>query len=244
MTATAAVRSLSAAYGDRLVFAGVTLTLEPGTLTAVIGPNGSGKSTLLRAFAGEVKPREGTVDRPSSLALITSSQAPPPDVTPRDLAGYGLALRRPWWQLGTSSDDVRAVDAALESVGLTAQAESAVSTLSDGEVQRSWIAAALAIGARTLLIDEPTSHLDLRYQLEVLRTLKALARGGVAVAAAVHDLSLAARFADVIALIAHGRLVAGRPESILDPQAIRDAFGVEVAVFPHPTEGHLLCVPT
>jgi iron complex transport system ATP-binding protein len=177
------------------------------------------------------------------VAFIASSASPPPDVTPAELADYGLALRRPWWRLAPGPGDEEAVLRALERTGLTERARDPVSTLSDGEIQRAWIAAALAVGAQTLLIDEPTSHLDLRYQLDVLQTLKGLTATGVAVAAAVHDLTLAARFADAIALLADGKLKSGRPADVLEPRAVAAAFGIEVTIFPHPTEGYLVCLP-
>jgi ABC-type cobalamin/Fe3+-siderophores transport system ATPase subunit len=244
VNATASVRDLRIAFDGRTLFDRVSLSLEPGTFTAIVGPNGSGKSTLLRVFAGAKKPDAGSVFRPDGVAFIASTSSPPPDVTPLELADYGLALRRPWWRFAPGADDADASRRAIERVGLTGRARDPVSTLSDGEVQRAWIAAALAIGGSTLLIDEPTSHLDLRYQLEVLRTLKALTATGVAVAAAVHDLTLAARFADVIALLSGGALVSGSPSVVLTREAVAHAFGIGVSVFTHPTEGYLVCLPS
>jgi|HubBroStandDraft_1064217.scaffolds.fasta_scaffold193113_2 ABC-type cobalamin/Fe3+-siderophores transport system ATPase subunit len=243
MSAHASVERATVAYGSRIVFAGVTLALEPGKFTAVIGPNGSGKSSLLRVLAGIQRPAAGIAARADGVALIASSSNPPSDVTPAELADYGLALRRPWWRLRPDAADAAAVAGALARTGLTQRADDAVSELSDGEVQRAWIAAALAAGCRTLLIDEPTSHLDLRYQVEVLQTLRALTAQGAAVAAAIHDLTLAARYADTVALLAAGRLIAGPPAEVLRPQAIADAFGIDVTVFDHPTEGYLICMP-
>jgi iron complex transport system ATP-binding protein len=135
-------------------------------------------------------------------------------------------------------------EAALARTGLLERADDPIASLSAGEVQRAWIAAAIAQDAGALLIDEPTSHLDLRYQLEVLRMLRALAVGGAAVAAAVHDLTLAARFSDRIVLLAGGRAVCGPPEEVLERGAVRDAYGVGVSIHRHPTEGYLICLPT
>jgi len=243
MTDVTSVRGASVRYGSRTIFSDATLALEPGTLTAVVGPNGSGKSSLLRLFAGAQCPSGGAATRAAGTSLIVSSVSPPSDVTPRALADYGLALRRPWWRFAPDAADAAAVQSALAQTGLTDRADDAVVTLSDGEVQRAWIAAALATSAQTLLIDEPTSHLDLRYQLEVLQTLRQLADGGAAVAAAIHDLTLAARFADRIALLAGGRLTSGTPDEIFDGAALRDAFGVGISVHRHPSEGYLVCLP-
>jgi ABC-type cobalamin/Fe3+-siderophores transport system ATPase subunit len=241
--AGASVAGVAVRYGARSVFSGVSLSLEPGTFTAVVGPNGSGKSSLLRVIAGVQRPDEGTVSHAAGIALVASSVNPPSDVTPRELADYGLALRRPWWRLRPSAADEAATAAALARTGLTDRADDPVAQLSAGEVQRAWVAAALALSAKTLLIDEPTTHLDLRYQVEILETLRALTAGGVAVAAAIHDLTLAARFADAVALLADGSLVSGPPVEILEPAALGRAFGVGVSVHRHPEEGYLVCLP-
>ena len=244
MSVAVAGRSLGVRYGERLVFDDVDLDLTAGRLVVIVGPNGSGKSSLLRALAGIQKPTSGTVRRDAATLLIGSQAAPPPDVTPRDLAGYGLALRRPWYRLASSAEEDEAVDAALARTGLTDRAGDAIGEMSAGEVQRAWIAAALATKVGALLVDEPTSHLDLRYQIDVLNTLRALTADGVAVAAAVHDLSLAARFGDVVCVLAGGTLIAGPPESVLTPEILSRAYEVEVSVHRHPTWGFLVCTPS
>jgi ABC-type cobalamin/Fe3+-siderophores transport system ATPase subunit len=243
VTAAARVEDATVRYGRRLVFSGVTLSLQQGSFTAIVGPNGSGKSSLLRVLAGQQRPTAGIVERASRVALIVSSVNPPSDVTPRELSDYGLALRRPWWRFAPDAAESAAAESALTRTGLLERADDPVAALSDGEVQRAWIAAALATAAEALLIDEPTSHLDLRYQLEVLHTLRELATSGVAVAAAVHDLTLAARFADTVALLSNGALVSGPPEVILEPRSLSNAFGVDVSVHRHPTDGYLICLP-
>ena len=234
---------MSVRYGRRTIFSDATLALHPGTFTAIVGPNGSGKSSLLRVLAGLQRPDGGTAVRAPGTSLIVSSVNPPSDVSPRALADYGLALRRPWWRFAPSPSDAAAAESALAQTGLLDRADDPVVTLSAGEVQRAWIAAALAASARTLLIDEPTSHLDLRYQMEVLHTLRALSTSGVAVAAAIHDLTLAARFADVVALVANGRLASGTPEAIFDARTLGAAFGIDVSIHRHPTDGYLVCLP-
>ena len=243
MTAPASVKAVSVRYDTRTIFSGVSLVLQPGSFTAIVGPNGSGKSSLLRVLARVQRPNDGSVAEAHGVALVASAVNPPSDVTPRELADYGLALRRPWWRLRPTASDETAVAAALARTGLDDRADDPVAQLSAGEVQRAWIAAALATSARTLLIDEPTTHLDLRYQIEILETLRALTSSGVAVAAAIHDLTLAARFADTIALLAGGTLVSGPPVEVLEPEALRHAFGVAVSVHRHPDDGYLVCLP-
>jgi iron-chelate-transporting ATPase len=237
-------RSLGVRYGARRVFDEVDLELPAGQLVVIVGPNGSGKSSLLRVLAGIQKPSTGAVQRSASTLLIGSQSAPPPDVTPRDLAGYGLALRRPWYRLAASREEDDAVEAALARTGLTDRARDALGEMSAGEVQRAWIAAALATKVGALLVDEPTSHLDLRYQIDVLKTLRALAADGVAVAAAVHDLSLAARFGDIVCVLAGGTMIVGPPEKVLTAEILSNAYDVEVSVHRHPEWGFLLCTPS
>jgi iron complex transport system ATP-binding protein len=235
-------RGLGVRYGARSIFSDLDIALADGKMTALVGPNGAGKSSLLRVLAGTQKPSAGSLERPERVALVATSLALPPDVTPSQLAGYVIALRKPWWQLRTASSEHTAVDAALERTGLLERANDAAATLSAGELQRAWIAAALAAQASVLLIDEPTTHLDLRYQLEVLRTLKTLARSGVAVLAAIHDLTLAARFADSVALLAGGVIECGPPEQVLRAPNLTRAFGVEVTTHADP-EGYIVCTP-
>ena len=243
MTAIAAVNGVAVRYGRRTIFSGVSLALPPGSFTAIVGPNGSGKSSLLRVIARVQRPDAGSVSAADGVALVVSTVNPPSDVTPRELADYGLGLRRPWWRLRPTPSDESAVAAALARTGLDDRADDPVAHLSAGEVQRAWVAAALATSARTLLIDEPTTHLDLRYQVEILETLRSLTSNGVAVAAAIHDLTLAARFADTIALLAGGTLVNGPPLEVLEPEALRRAFGTAVSVHRHPDDGYLVCLP-
>ncbi len=177
-------------------------------------------------------------------AFIDSSVQPPADVTSEELAGYGLAARSKWWRLSPSSDHVAKVREALASTGLLQSASDPVGTLSAGEIQRAWIAAGLATSPAALFIDEPTAHLDMRYQLDVLRTLRKVAASGVAVLAAIHDLSLAARFCNSAALLAHGRVESGLPADVFEALALSRAFGVDISTHRHPNNGYLVCMPS
>ena len=244
MSPAVSARGLALRYDAREIFHEVDIALLPGTVTAVVGANGAGKSSLFRVLAGVQQPSAGTIERAAAVMLIASDAAPPPDVTPRDLAGYGLALRRPWFRFRPGLEEERAIALGIERAGLTDRADEPIGSLSAGEVQRAWIAAALATKPAALLVDEPTSHLDLRYQLEVLRTLRSLAASGVAVAVAMHDLTLAARFADRAAMFAGGTLLVGPPEAIFVPGSLARAFGIAVTTHRHPVDGYLVCLPT
>ncbi len=234
---------LAVSYGTRRVFDGIDIDVSRGRLVALIGPNGSGKSSLLRVLAGTQAPSAGRVVRSGSVALIAPSGEPPGDLTPFDLAGYGISARKRFWQWSLGSDEQRRIREALGRCDIAERADDPVASLSAGEVQRAWIAAALATAPDVLLVDEPTTHLDLRYQVEMLQMLVALTRSGVSVVAAIHDLTLAARFADDMALIANGRLQAGPPDEILEAGALSAAFGVDVSTHRHPTGGYLICLP-
>ncbi len=242
MSVLIAARGLEVRYAARCVFARVEVELERGRLVALVGPNGAGKSSLLRVLAGTQRPTSGEVVRTARASLIATATPLPADVTPAELASYALALRRPWWRATQTQAETAAIGSALERTGLADRADDPAADLSDGEVQRAWIAAALAANTEVLLIDEPTTHLDLRYQLEALRTLKTLARSGAAVMVAIHDLTLAARFADEIALLAEGALSSGAPEDVLEAATLSRAFGVQVSTHRDP-EGNLICTP-
>ncbi|MBC5804748.1 MAG: hypothetical protein DLM53_08560 [Candidatus Eremiobacter antarcticus] len=235
---------LRVAYDGRLVFHEVDIAIPRGHLVALIGPNGSGKSSLLRVLAGVQKPASGVVDALSRVALIVPADAPPGDLTPTDLAGYACSVKRKWWQWSLPPHERRLIERALGRCRLEDRANEPVWRLSAGEVQRAWMAAALACSAETLLIDEPTTHLDLRFQMEILRTLRELAGCGLTIVMSLHDLTLAARFADSIALLAGGQLSCGAPQHILTEDSLARAFDVSVTTFPHPAQGYTICVPS
>ncbi|MDQ2817625.1 MAG: ABC transporter ATP-binding protein [Candidatus Eremiobacteraeota bacterium] len=243
MIAALRAADLSVRYGPKTVFSDVTFELEAGSFTGLVGPNGAGKSSLLRVLAGVQKPASGNTRRSGSAVLIDASGAPPGDLTAHELAGYGMAIRRPWWRFRATEQESAITQAALVQTGLAARGHDAIETLSAGEAQRAWIAAGLATQPAILLIDEPTAHLDLRYQLEVVQTLRQLARSGVAVLAAIHDITLAARCCDAIALLADGALVCGPSASVLEPARLSRAFGVGVATYRLPDDDSIVCVP-
>ncbi|MGH7659764.1 MAG: ABC transporter ATP-binding protein [Vulcanimicrobiaceae bacterium] len=212
---------LRLAYRGIVVLDGVSLQLRNGELLAIIGPNGAGKSTLLRALAGLHVPAQGTVSvdghpvggmnsqtRARHIALIEVDNTPVPNVTVREAVAQGRLPHRPWWRWSAIAEDDAVVDAALERAQLSDRPNRALETLSSGEQQRAWLALALAQQAPNLLLDEPTSHLDLRHAMRILALLRQLAEDGAAVAVVFHDLNLAAAYADRIALVGQGRLLA------------------------------------
>ena len=234
------------ALGAQPVLADVSFEIAPGTLVAVVGPNGAGKTTLLRALAGLV-PYGGRLamdgravqawaprERARHLAFVRQAPGGGEAFTVRETVALGRAPHLAWAAALTAAADA-AVEAALDALGLAALADRPLGALSGGERQRVALAQAVAQDTPALLLDEPTAHLDVRHALDLLVRARALADAGRTVVAAVHDLGLAARFADRLLVIADGTLAAdGPPGAVLTPALLASAFGVEATVSPGP----------
>ncbi len=250
MTATLnqlSTQGLDLRYGDRLVVGGLDLTLPGGAVTAIVGPNACGKSTLLRGLSRLLAPAAGSVTldgadihRMSARALaLRMGLLPQQPVTPEAIT-VEARLLSPW-----SAADQKAVDEALERTGTAALRDQPVDQLSGGQRQRAWIALALAQDTELLLLDEPTTFLDLRHQLDVLDLVAALhAEAGRTVVMVLHDLGQAARYADHMVVLKEGRLAAaGAPADVLDAELVKSVFDVDCRVIPDPETGTPLVVP-
>ncbi len=241
MSALAELRGASVVRGERTVLEDVSLRLDPGARVAIVGANGSGKSTLLRAMLGLVPLAKGEAflgdARVTALARVeiarratlvlqdTHVEAP---ITVRDLVELG---RYPHRGTSLAVHDRARIDAALARVDVASLSLRDVRTLSGGELQRAHLARALAQDTPLLLLDEPTASLDLGHQHTLLEVLRALAAEGRAIGAVLHDLSLAARWAERIVVLARGRVLAdGTPREVLVPDTIERAFGVRPRV--------------
>ena len=239
--------------GRRLIIDDVDCTVPGGRVGALLGPNGAGKSTLLHLIAGVERADAGTArlgdrdlaalrrrDRARVVALAEQEVTDAPGLRVAEVVALG---RTPYVGAfaGPGELDRAIVRRCIEDAGLTELEGREYATLSGGERQRVNIARALAQEPELLLLDEPTNHLDIRAQLSMLQLLRGLAHGGLTVLAALHDLSLAAGYADHVIVLADGRVVAaGAPRDVLTPALIHDVWGVAAEVLEHPLTGRPL----
>lgn len=268
---TLAGDDLTLGYGRSTVVHGVSVTLEPGTVTALVGPNGSGKSTLLRSLArlhpvdqGSVRLGDGETARDVHLlsprefatrvTLFSQSRPTPDGLSVREVVSFGRHPHRRRFA-GLGAEDVAAVDHALQVTGMADKADRSAGELSGGEVQRAWLAACLAQDTGVVLLDEPTNHLDLRFQTEILDLVRDLADGAdgtggtsgdqpVTIGVVLHDLDHALRVADRLVLLAGGRVLAtGPPQDVLTADNIAAAYDIPVDVGVDPRTGRLRIDP-
>ncbi|WP_304455491.1 ABC transporter ATP-binding protein [Nocardiopsis sp. YSL2] len=249
--------ALSVAYGSRTVLDTIDLDIPDRAVTAIIGPNGCGKSTLLKTMGRVLAPGTGAVlldgepvhRRPTrelarELGLLPQANTVPEQLTVTDLVARGRHPHRGAFGRWTRSDQ-DAVDGALEATGMGELAGRAVDELSGGQRQRAWIAMTLAQRTPILLLDEPTTYLDLAHRLEILRLLRTLNQErGVTVVMVLHDLHEASRYADHLIALSDGGVVAqGDPGDVITPDLVEAVFGVACAITPDPVSGAPLVVP-
>ena len=259
--ATLHASGLTLKYDQRIVLEGLSTEIPEGEVTMIVGANACGKSTLLRALSRLLKPAAGTVSlggkdihtRPARevariLGLLPQHPTAPDGVTVRDLVGRGRFPHQSFfrgWSGGASPQDERAVHEAMSATDTLGLADRTVDHLSGGQRQRVWIGMALAQETEVLLLDEPTTYLDLAHQVEVLDLLTDLnRRRGTTVAIVLHDLNLAARYADHIIAMKNGRIAAeGDAGTVITESLVRDVFGLESRVVSDPVSGTPLIVP-
>lgn len=252
-----AVHDVRAGYDGRIVVDGLNLAVAPGQWVGLIGPNGGGKSTAVKAMTGVLRPQAGRVmlagrdlyrqnRRWVAQRLAVVSQEEPADFgyTVGDVVAMGR-LPHVSWLRSEGPGDRAAVAAALAKTGLTAMADRALATLSGGEKQRVFLARALAQQPDVLVLDEPTSHLDVAYQVALCELLRRLCDDdGLAVVTVLHDLTLAGQYCDELVLLSGGRVrQAGPPAAVLDEALLADAYGGRVIVLPHPETGRPAVLP-
>jgi iron complex transport system ATP-binding protein len=242
------VENLSHSFGNVQVLDGVHLNVECGEFVAVVGPNGAGKSTLLRLINGTLSPDSGTVTLDGTPVSEQSARAVSRQVgtVPQDTSlGFAFTVeqvvemgRTPHRSRLDWSEEGTPVERALERTQTTDLRDRTINEISGGQRQRVVLARALAQEPDALLLDEPTASLDINHQIRVLDLISELVADGKAVLAAIHDLDLAARYCDRIAVLADGQIWAnGPPETVLDDPALERAFGIETRVADNPVTG-------
>lgn len=255
--ATLRAEDLVLAYGDHRVIDGLDVQVPEGRVTVLIGPNASGKSTLLRGLARLMTPRAGAVYLDGEpiddlspravaqrLALLPQAPVAPEGIAVRDLVARGRTPYQRWWRQWSPADE-RAVDAALAATGMTDLAARRLEALSGGQRQRAWLALALAQDTPLLLLDEPTTHLDLAHQVEVLELVGELnRRDGRTVVMVLHDLNQACRYAHHLTVMREGRIIAsGPPGDVVSARLVQEAFGTPVQILTCPVSGAPLVIP-
>ncbi|GGF68786.1 ABC transporter [Azorhizobium oxalatiphilum] len=252
-----AAEDLAAGYGRHAVLDGVSLDVAAGRFTALVGPNGSGKSTLLSAMSRLLAPMRGvvTLDGKAIHRMPTKALArelgilPQNPLQPEGLSVFDLVSRGRYPHQGLlrqwSDADEAAVERAMRLTGTLEFARRPVDDLSGGQRQRCWIAMAIAQETQTILLDEPTAFLDLRYQVEILDLLHDLTLNhGRTIVAVLHDLNLAVSYADTVVFLKDGAIRGtASPPADCTPALIRDVFGIEVLMVPHPETGGPVFIP-
>ena len=248
---------VSAGYGrSPAIVENIDLTIETGEVTVLIGPNGCGKSTLLQTIGRLLKPRSGSIHVDELDALATDPkrvartiaylpQSPivPVSITVEQLVGYGRAPHQSLLGL-RSARDIELVDAAIATTGLEDFRHKAVAEMSGGQRQRAFIAMALAQDTPYVMLDEPTTFLDIRHQMETMELVRQLHDAGRTSIVVLHDIAQAARYGDRLVVMHAGRIVAqGKPAAVVTPELLHSLYGLNCMVYPDPVTGTPVVTP-
>ncbi|WP_036566231.1 Fe(3+) dicitrate ABC transporter ATP-binding protein FecE [Oceanospirillum beijerinckii] len=250
------IENLTVSYGDKVILNELNLQIPKGKITALIGPNGCGKSTLLKTVARILSPKQGQIllqgeglhkqdtrQVARKLALLPQAPITPEGVTIRELVGYG---RAPWGsRWGRLSDEDRAiVQHALKQAGLLELADRPATDLSGGQRQRAWIAMILAQNTDLVLLDEPTTWLDIAHQIELLKLMRELNQQGKTIVVVLHDLNQASRYCDELVVLKQGKVQQqGTPEQVLTQKLVEEVFDLCAEIHPDPVAGSPTLVP-
>lgn len=243
---------ISVGYHGLSILSQISFSVSKGELFTLVGPNGAGKTTLLKALAGLTKPLSGTIlldsrpletytsyERAAKIGYVAQGSSVSWPFTVYELVSQGRFPSRGWFG-SEGPEDRTAVDEALEITGLQTYRERLVTELSGGEVQRVLIARALAQKPELLVLDEPVSHLDIRYQISVMELLQKLVSQGISAIISLHDLNLASLYASTVSLVAQGRIVKhGTVKEVLRPEILREAYAINLEVGTHPENSEL-----
>lgn len=250
-------RKLTLAYDGNVIIQGLDLAIPQGKITTLVGSNGCGKSTLLRGMARLLKPQGGTVylegdaiahlppkELAKRLGILPQSPAAPEGLTVRELVAQGRYPHQNWLQQWSKQDELK-VEEAIATTHLHEFANRPLDTLSGGQRQRAWIAMALAQNTETLLLDEPTTYLDLAHQIEVLDLLYQLNRQGKrTIVMVLHDLNMACRYSHHLIALRNGAVLAqGRPVEVVTEAMVEQVFALKSRIITDPVSHTPLCLP-
>ncbi|MFD9905286.1 ABC transporter ATP-binding protein [Streptomyces sp. NPDC059063] len=255
-TSRLTANGVTVGYGARTVIDDLDVAIPPGVITTIIGPNGCGKSTLLRTLSRLLKPTKGSVvldgedidklktkDVAKKMGLLPQAPVAPEGLTVSDLVARGRHPHQSWLRQW-SSDDAAVVARALAMTGVSDLADRPVDSLSGGQRQRVWISMTLAQGTDLLLLDEPTTYLDLAHAVDVLDLVDDLHESGCAVVMVLHDLNLATRYSDNLVVMKEGAILAqGHPRDVITSELLYEAFGLRAKVIDDPVGDRPLIVP-
>ena len=252
------VKNLSFAYDSKQILQNLNICIPKGKVVTLMGPNGCGKSTLFQLLTKNLTPTTGDIyygdtpitaftlrDFAKKIAIVHQNNSAPNDMTVEQLVSYG---RIPYTRMGRSiskEKDMQMVERAMKITGITSLRNRSIAAISGGQKQRVWIAMALAQGTKTLLLDEPTTYLDIRYQLQILKLVKMLNEHfGISIIMVLHDINQAIAYSDeIIALSAHGSIVAqGNPKEILTTDVLKQIYGIELPVIAYDEQKLVLTI--
>lgn len=247
--------NLSVGYHDKAIVKQVDLTIPEGKIIALLGPNGCGKSTLLKAMARILSPMEGQVHwqgqnlhdiaskkLAQQLALLPQTQPIPEGIKVKDLVAYGRSPYTGFWGRINQEDQV-IIDRMMTETGITELADQLVSELSGGQRQRVWLAMTLAQDTPYLLLDEPTTYMDLSHQVELMHLLRKLNLQGKTIITVLHDINQAARYCDHLIVMKQGEIIMqGAPESVLTQTLLKNVFSLNAQIHQDPIAKTPMCV--
>lgn len=250
-------KKLTLAYEGKPILRNIDLAIPPGKITVLVGANGCGKSTLVRGLARLLKAKSGKVyldgkdisqlkSKTVAQKLVMLSQSPvaPEGLTVRNLVAMGRYPYQNWLQQWSKEDEIK-IEEALSITGTIEIAERLLNSLSGGQRQRAWIAMVLAQDTNILLLDEPTTYLDLAHQIELLDLLQQLHETkGKTIVMVLHDLNLACRYADYLVAIKQGKIYAmGTPKQVMTEEMVQEVFGLKCRIIPDPLVHTPMCIP-
>jgi len=251
------IQDFTIGYNNKVIVKNFNLQVDKGDMLTIIGPNGSGKSTVLKAIGRLLKPMEGIIhldgkllwdmsnkDIAKEMACLSQHNSAPKDMTIRRIVGFGRNPHKAWFE-SLNKEDEEIIDWALENTNLKHMENKKITSVSGGERQRAWLAMALAQKPKVLLLDEPTTYLDINNQIEILELVRQLNENlkltGVMV---LHDLNQAAKYSNRVLVLKNGEIQAlGKPEEILNKKLIRDVYSVDMNILKNQFGEKLIFIP-